>query len=167
MDNDYPNSHRGICFNICWTISFAIMKNLLVITSFFSVSAFSNMYTLCEESHFFFSDLKKSVLIKFDLDRNEAVQIFLSPRGFELYELISDDFINDSGIFSWEDGSFSISTNGRYYSSPSFLFQQQNSHLPFGLKYCEIIDLNEYKETKKKLEDYSAKVNKNRKKFER
>ena len=143
------------------------MKNLLIITSFFSASAFSNMYTFCEEPHFFFSDPKESVLIKFDLDKHEAVQTFLGPKGFELYEYKSDDFINDSGYFSWGDGMFILSAEFGRYSSSAFLRIEQQPYLPAGQKFCEIIDLNEYKETKKKLEDYSAKVNMNRKKFER
>ena len=54
------------------------MKNLLVITLFFSTTAFTNINLICDKPYYFFPDLEKRVVLSFDTTKNVVHSMKLS-----------------------------------------------------------------------------------------
>ena len=137
------------------------MKNLLVITLFFSTTAFTNINLICDKPYYFFPDLEKRVLLSFDSTENIVSRISLSNNlNVVLDRKDSYEETYDYYKFGYLQGEFVF-----LYTVNRSTLEFIDSWIPSSPKFykCKKVDDIKYKNARKGLVEYRDKIRDKRK----
>ena len=137
------------------------MKNLLVITLFFSTTAFTNINLICDKPYYFFPDLEKRVLLSFDSTENIVSRISLSNNLMVVLDRKdSYEETYDYYKFGYLQGEFVF-----LYTVNRSTLEFIDSWIPSSPKFykCKKVDDIKYKNARKGLVEYRDKIRDKRK----